>query len=223
MVRYCTSTKQPLQGIVYVDETGDFHEEFEHVSDPLIQKYLELRQAVGYISPLLKPSPLFSRLYTKLSPFSSNMTAPEFLPTMCMSLFDRLHSHFPHHQLVLSDFSALPESILGIDAPVVQTRYKGESIASSTLLVHPGWFDIFFPTNFEVMARIYEEIGRRRRKMRELSGEGEPTETTSSTSSVLTQQRFLKNYSPCLDATKTYLGENAILSFYDNMKFLLTK
>ena len=61
-------------------------------------------------------------------------------------------------QLLLSDFSSLPEAIEGINAPVVQTRYQGRMIPCSTLFVQRGFFDIFFPTDFEELCDMYEVL-----------------------------------------------------------------
>jgi len=96
----------------------------------------------------------------------------------------------------------LPDAIEGEQAPVVQTRYKQTMIPCSTYLVQPGWFDIFFPTNFEKLARLYERI---------CGKQGQ----------IFSQRSFLQNWAQ-LDATKTRSGENPMLSFYENMKFFVS-
>ena len=75
-----------------------------------------------------------------------------------MQFFDILATYFPHHRLVLSDFTSLLDSVPGINAPVVQTRYQRRTIPVTTPFVHQGYFDIFFPTNFELMEDMYRAL-----------------------------------------------------------------
>jgi hypothetical protein len=143
--------------MVATDAQGDYQEVYSPITDPQITEYLSLREQVGHKSPL--QSGLWKRkLRAATLPFTPNLTDPEFLPSQCVQFFKVLRQYFPRHRLCLSDFSALPESIGGIDAPVVQTRYQGMMIPCSTYLVQPGWFDIFFPTNFELMEKIYSTL-----------------------------------------------------------------
>ncbi|KAJ3017783.1 UNVERIFIED_CONTAM: hypothetical protein HDU68_011488, partial [Siphonaria sp. JEL0065] len=53
VVRYTQDTATPVQGIVLVDEDGDYQEAFEPLSDPLIKKYLELRQSWTTKNPVV--------------------------------------------------------------------------------------------------------------------------------------------------------------------------
>src|SRR5699024_4259349 len=98
---------------------------------------------------------------------------PEYIPTRLMQFFDILDSYFPAHRLVASDFNVLPDAVPGLNAPVVQTRYKRRtvpvstpfvssfillpifSLANSAQQVHQGYFDIFFPTDFNVIEDVY--------------------------------------------------------------------
>ena len=58
----------------------------------------------------------------------------------------------------MSDFDELPDTVPGRLAPVVQTRYEGQSVTCSTYLVSQGWFDIFFPTDFRFLRDMYEWV-----------------------------------------------------------------
>lgn len=203
-MRYDFDTGSPRQGVVLIDEDGDYQEAYEPLSDPLIQRYLDLRAQTGYSSPL-QASP-WKRQVRSLLPFAPNLTEPEFLPTMCLKLFDQLKQYFPKHRLIISDFDALPEAVPGLNAPVVQTRYQGMMIPCSTYLVQPGWFDIFFPTNFELMRDVYNTV---------CGGVG------GQNGQVVTQRQFLERHGDLL-ATRTKSGENPMLSFYQNFKFLLS-
>ena len=45
-----------------------------------------------------------------------------------------------------------------MNAPVVQTRYQNTTVPCETLFVRQGYFDIFFPTNFENLRDMYEHV-----------------------------------------------------------------
>lgn len=231
--------------------------------DPLILSFLELRQTLNHppaISKLFRKSPAWRRLYSNL-PFAANMTKEEFIPTRLLSLLRTLRNHFPRHRLLLSDFSYLPDAIPGFNAPVVQTRYQNQMIPCSTLLVKPGAFDIFFPTNFDHLRDMYEYT---------LSQPPAPSHSSAETflpsrstplagnalslalgadffssrhpnpsrrtpidgvtsasglpvgerkSSVFTHAEFLSTYAD-LQNTRLRNGDNPMLEFYKNVKFL---
>ena len=195
-----------MQGVVVVNDKGEYEEIYEPVSDPLITRYLNLRNRTTYKTPALQKR-LYRRVRNKL-PLAPNLTQPEFIPTKMLLFLDVLKDYFPQHRLVISDFYKLPDSIQGIDAPVVQTRYQHTMVPCSTYMVHPGWFDIFFPTNFELLKDIYQLVCR--------SGRAE-----SEKIKVLQQKEFLKRYAD-LSRTQTKSGENPILMYYENVKFLLS-
>ena len=160
MIRYDMRTLEPYQGLVTVDENGDYSTYFTKVTDPLISSFLQLRRHLFHPPPLprlIKASAAFRTIYSNL-PFSRNLSAPEFIPTRMLSLLWTLRRYFPRHRLLLSDFSSLPDAIPGINAPVVQTRYQNTTVPTSTLFVQPGYFDIFFPTDFERLRDMYEHI-----------------------------------------------------------------
>lgn len=133
MIRYTTAEHEPKQCVVAVDSTGDYTELYEPITDPLIARYLNLRSRLpspkqrrsDTLNPLLAASPLLRKIYSTI-PFAPNLTAPEFLPTKQLMLLDILRDKFPHHRVLFSDFSSLPDAIPGKTAPVVQTRYEGE-------------------------------------------------------------------------------------------------
>ena len=196
----------PLETYVSYDPTHKhFEEEFEPVHDPLIQRYLRLRDQTSYSSPLKKPS-LGSRLRQHF-PLAPNVSPPEFIPTMQMYFLERLHARFPRHRLILSDFDALPTQVEGVNAPVVQTRQRGLMIPCSTYMVSKGWFDIFFPTQFELMQEMYALITASSKQKRHTV--------------VQTHREFLEKYGN-VQATCTKSGENPMLENYQNMKFFLT-
>lgn len=76
-----------------------------------------------------------SKLVRKLRssiPFTRNLSDPEYIPTRLMQFFDILGKYFPGHKLVAADFHELTETVKGINAPVVQTRYKRRTVPVTT-------------------------------------------------------------------------------------------
>ncbi|KAJ3071304.1 hypothetical protein HK102_006467 [Quaeritorhiza haematococci] len=232
LVRYDYYSEAPVQGVVLIDEDGDYQEVYEPLSDPLLREYLHLRtNHLNYKSPVLsRTRKLMRQARTFLLPWTPNLTEPEFIPTMSYRLLQILFKYFPKHRLVLSDFYKLPDTIsdTAVNAPVVQTRYQGEMVPCSTYLVQPGWFDIFFPTDFELLRDVYRHMATPNKEPEGEDGTATVTTTTwtallpGTDVQVLTQKQFLKKYSPHLDKTRTRSGENPMLSFYENVKFLVT-
>ncbi|CAG8708823.1 21564_t:CDS:2, partial [Dentiscutata erythropus] len=194
LIRYDCISENPYQAVVMIDDKGDFEEIYEPVGDPLIIRYLALRNKTFYKTPALQ-NRFFRQLRNKL-PFSPNMTSPEFIPTKALLFLELLKDYFPQHRLIISDFYKLPDTIRGTDAPVVQTRYEDTMVPCSTLMVSPGWFDIFFPINFELLRDIYRLVCH--------SGKAEENIR------ILSQRDFLKRYAD-LERTKTKSGENPML------------
>ncbi|KAL0953389.1 hypothetical protein HGRIS_004628 [Hohenbuehelia grisea] len=261
IVRYDLNTLEPRQGLVVINGRGDFDIVYTPVTDPLISSFLDLRQRLGHPIPvhkLLQRSPRLRRIYRTL-PFVPNMSTEEFIPTRLLSLLRTLRTFFPRHRLLLTDFSSLPDAIPGVNAPVVQTRFRNTTVPCTTLLVQPGYFDIFFPTDFERLRDMYEDIlsqpspdptgaarsspdrhipinltstplslGSNFFSSRLPSNRRRPVDGVTSASglpigerksSVFTHAEFLQTYA---DLSKTTLrnGENPMLDFYKNVKFL---
>lgn len=140
-IRYDPSTEEPLQGIVLIDDVGDFYEFYSKELDPVAARFLRVRNAAcsrPFNHPM-RSSRLIRRLRSRL-PFAGNLTEPEYIPTRLMEFFDILREYFPLHQLLTSDFHSLPETIKGVNAPVVQTRYERRVVPVSTLYVKPPYF-----------------------------------------------------------------------------------
>ncbi|KAF8315395.1 DUF185-domain-containing protein [Clavulina sp. PMI_390] len=240
VVTYDNATDQPYQGLTITSPTGDYEEVYEPLNDALIQRYLSYRDVAGHPaaarSNLLTSLP-WARNMLKNLPFAPNMSRPEFIPTRLIEFLEILRDKFPRHRLLLSDFSSLPDTIEGAHtAPVVQTRYRGSMIPCSTYLVQPGFFDIFFPTNFDLLRDLYHVM---------VQG-NIPTQTTESTlpssfffsravrqsplglssfhsthdsARVYTHKDFMLKYA---DLTQTTLrsGENPLLEYYSNVKMI---
>ncbi|KAH9954573.1 hypothetical protein BC827DRAFT_955068 [Russula dissimulans] len=95
------------------------------------------------------------RLIHNHLPLALNLSTPDYVPTCLLISLRRLHTHFPRHRLLLSDFSSLSNVILGVNTLAVQVRMHGAVVACSTLFVRSGLFDIF-PTHFGRLRDIHE-------------------------------------------------------------------
>ena len=219
-IRYDTRTEMPQQGGVLIDGDGEFHEFYNPLIDPVASRFLRVRQAAArrqFPSPL---GPKLARGVRNALPFRSPYTLPEYIPTRLMQFFDILDSYFPAHRLVASDFSALPDAVPGLNAPVVQTRYKRRTVPVSTPFVssfllfpitcfadkqqqvHQGYFDIFFPTDFNVIEDVYRA-------------------STGKLSQVMSHEDFVHRWA-YIEDTETRSGENPLLSWYKNASMLIT-
>ncbi|KAG5340289.1 hypothetical protein C0989_002305 [Termitomyces sp. Mn162] len=258
VVRYDLKTLEPYQGVITVDPHGDFETIYTPVSDPLITEFLNLRRNLKHplpVSKVLQSSDALRKLYLSM-PFAPNLSKEEYIPTRLLSLLRILRNYFPRHRLLLSDFSSLPDTISGVNAPVVQTRFRNTTVPCTTLLVRQGYFDIFFPTNFEHLRDMYEHIvSHKHHPSSSKSGmRSTPLMTTSTSislgedyfssyrsndrrspldgvtsasglpvgerkSNVFTHSEFMETYAD-LNRTRLRNGENPMLDFYKNVKFL---
>ncbi|KAF2719913.1 DUF185-domain-containing protein [Polychaeton citri CBS 116435] len=205
VIRYDPYTEQPLQGQVLIDAKGDFFEFYTAELDPVVARYLRVRdvacQERSFSHPL-RSTPRFMRKIRHGLPFAPNLTLPEYVPTRQMHFFDVLSSYFPAHRLIMSDFHSLPKAVPGYNAPVVQTRYDRRTIPVSTPLVQQGFFDIFFPTDFGVMEDIYRAITGRLTK-------------------VMSHEDWLVRWAD-IEACEMQSGENALLGWYKNASVMVT-
>ncbi|KAI0021135.1 S-adenosyl-L-methionine-dependent methyltransferase [Xylariomycetidae sp. FL0641] len=202
-IRYDLTTEEPLQGTVLIDEKGDFYEFYEPVLDPVAARYMRVRHAATngrYPAPYSTSRTL--RWLKRQLPLAPNLSDPEYIPTRLMQFFDILEKYFPAHRLLTSDFHTLPDAIKGLNSPVVQTRYERRMVPVSTPLVHQGYFDILFPTDFRVMEAVYGVI-------------------TGKLTRVLSHEDFMKSWAYVED-TQTKSGENPLLNWYKNASVLVT-
>lgn len=204
-LRYDPDNSTPLQGSVLIDESGEMFDFYERTLDPLVTRYLKIRDTVAR-APFTTPvsGPKILRTLRHSLPLAPNLTIPEYLPTRLMQFFDILSTYFPAHRLIVADFNAFPSSdtVSGLNAPVVQTRYERRNVQVSTPFVHQGYFDIFFPTDFQLMEDMYRAI-------------------TGKLTRVSSQENFLRNWADT-EATMTRSGENPLLSWYRNADVMTT-
>ncbi|KAF8587854.1 DUF185-domain-containing protein [Ramaria rubella] len=251
-IRYSLETREPVQGLVTIDEWGEYDQLYEPISDGLITRFLNLRTEMGHVPPVIPSSSPFLRRLRASLPFAPNLSKPEYIPTRLFQLLNILRDKFPRHRLLLSDFATLPETIPGHNAPVVQTRSpEGVMVTCGTFLVQQGYFDIFFPTQFRLLRDMYEHImakphvspveGNRASPLLTSSspvdlganfffshGRRPPGDTITSASglpvggrksSVFTHKEFMETYAT-VSGTRLRNGENPMLDYYQNVKFL---
>lgn len=260
-MRYDLQTLKPYQGYVTIDKNGDFDTVYTPVTDPLIASFLHTRRRLRHAPPINKALLNYEalrNLYTKM-PFAPNLSATEYIPTRLLNLLRTLRNYFPRHRLLLSDFSSLPDAVEGVNAPIVQTRFQNITVPCTTLLVKQGYFDIFFPTDFQRLRDMYEwtlaqPLDRTSPTGDSNDGRNTPLMSTASSftlgsqffssyqpptrrkpidgmtsasglpvgerkSSVFSHSQFLETYAE-LDKTRLRNGENPMLDFYKNVKFL---
>jgi Putative S-adenosyl-L-methionine-dependent methyltransferase len=216
-ISYDLETAEARQQAVLVDAEGEFYPYLLQDPDPIASRFLRVRD-VACDRPFKHPLRLTLKKRLQYSlPFASPTSEPEYIPTRLMQFFDILHRYFPLHRLVSSDFHHLPDSVAGINAPVVQTRFQRQTIPVTTPLVgmsacfnqlthvgqvHQGYFDILFPSDFPVAEDMYRAI-------------------TGKLTRVMRQEDFLKNWA-YLEDTRTMDGGNPMLSWYKNASMMLT-
>lgn len=137
-IRYDPFTEQPHQGMVLIDNEGEFYEFYTKDIDPVADRFLRVRHA-ACSKPFKHPlsgNRLVRNLKSRL-PFAPNLTVPEYIPTRLMQFFEMLRDYFPQHQLITSDFNELPGRVAGYSSPAVQTRYQRRTVPVTTPFVCP--------------------------------------------------------------------------------------
>lgn len=222
VLKYNIHSDMPYQGYVAIDKNRDFKEFFNPNLDKWCTKYLELRKDF-----VAKPKELtaLNQVRNYMWPFRNKLSVnSEFIPTKLLEFFYILKTYFPHHQLISSDFATLPNAIPNsYNGPVVQTFFqkskevspaktinktkyqfsrikRDKMVTVSTYMVNQGYFDIMFPTNFELMAKIYNKV-------------------TGKSLEVNTHRKFMQAWSES-EKTQCANGENPMLDYYKNVKFM---
>ncbi|CAN6629302.1 hypothetical protein TRVA0_012S00826 [Trichomonascus vanleenenianus] len=207
VLRYDNFTYKPYQGYVVADRNGDLSELYSPDLDPWAQEFLKLRNEIPDYTPswelgfhpLAQPTYL-RRLKNLVWPFRGNFSDPEYIPTRYLEFLHVLKDKFPEHSILTSDFTHLDSTIAGYNSPVVQTVLNKEMIPVSTYMVLQGFFDILFPTDFDLASQLYQKV-------------------TGKVVKTSTHREFMETWAE-LDETSTRTGENPLLSFYQNAAFM---
>eukprot|EP00793_Prasinoderma_coloniale_P001313 PRCOL_00005088-RA len=153
-----------------------------------------------------------------------------WLPTGCLQLLRALHERRPHHALVAADFSRLPPAggVVGEMAPVVASKSDGVNTDHSTYLVEPGTADIFFPTDFHLLKKMWLESALEdavAQELKEKAAEHDDSKLKLKLalprSVAMTQDRFMATFA---DASRCRLGDgyNPLLEDFGNAAFFLS-
>lgn len=206
VIRYDNNSLVPYQGYVVIDEFGDFKEIYNPKLDAWAQKFLSLRDKLDYAPswelgyhPLAQPLQL-RQLKNILWPFRGDLSDPEYIPTRYLEFLYLLKRYFPEHRILASDFTHFSERISGYNSPVVQTVLNKSMIPVSTYMVLQGFFDIMFPTDFDLASDLYKKVC------------GKEVTTGS-------HSDFMETWAE-VDHTMTRSGDNPLLSFYKNAAFM---
>lgn len=207
-----------LEAVVHTDPDatygsipGKYSREFRLAQDELIMEYVSLGDSLGWKWPSLRGTP-FRRALERYGPFDYiNPWSCEFIPTDSFRLLKNLSTAFPHHRALFSDFDELPDTIAGHNGPVVQTRYKGVTVACSSVLLERGLFDIFFPTDFSKLSQIHQHFKHK----------NNPEKRRNFVSKLEKHSKFLKKWlNPAdLKRTSTKSGYNPLLQDFENVSF----
>lgn len=200
-----TGAGEILQQCILLDEYGNYSEAYEPVRDPLLAKFVNLREQGVYARFDRCDMTTLQRIVRPFWPFLFDLSPREYVPTELLQFLNVLGKRFPNHHLLLTDFHQLPDSMdpIALMAPVVQTRFEDKTVPCSTLLVSPGWFDIFFPTNFQRLQKLYRFVNPKKAETQ-----------------ILSHEEFLKRYAST-EKTRLQSGENPMLSFYKNVSFFI--
>lgn len=184
---------------------GKYWQEFKVAKDESVLEYVSMGDGLDWKWASLKGNSL-RRVLERFSPVAYvNPWSCEFIPTASLKLLKSLTRLFPKHQVLFSDFDELPDTVMGHGGPVVQTRFRGQTVPCSTVLLKPGLFDIFFPTNFERLSQLHHKLRR----------------SNATESAIIKHAEFLKKWSDPLDLkrTTTKSGYNPMLQDFENVSF----
>ncbi|GFR52698.1 hypothetical protein Agub_g15325, partial [Astrephomene gubernaculifera] len=138
-------------------ESGPWEEVGEPLTDPLLARTL----AAVYRPPTREQQldERFNRVLDFILAREAQPTSRDevlWVPTAAASFLELLHTLRPNHSLIAADFDKLPDVQLpGRNAPLVAEKIGGRNIDHPSVLVPWGRADIFFPTDFDAMCKLY--------------------------------------------------------------------
>jgi hypothetical protein len=138
-----------------------------------------------------------------------------WLPTRCLQLLEALHGAAPHHTLIAADFDALPDvRVAGRNAPLVSGRDAPGVVRDyDSVLVPWGAADIFFPTDFDGLCRLYWAAASR-------GGSSGQQQRSSSSSSHSSTADFMAAFAEA-QHTRTLSGYNPLVQDWLNTRIFV--
>ncbi len=195
--------------MIWMETCVGEEELFRPVSDDLIKRVLDiyLRMRESHPSQSSVASPVVDAVFNWLLDVQG-VPEPIFLPTSACLLFDTIHATVPKHEMILSDFDHLPDVLVpGENAPLVSSTKDGKTRDWGTLFAPFGSADIFFPTNFELLKKMYQS----EKKVTHDNVQYEKAEA------------FFKRYVPDISQAATQSGFVPLIEDYSNTSFFLTR
>ncbi|KAJ8094444.1 hypothetical protein PM082_010878 [Marasmius tenuissimus] len=220
-IRYNLDTLEPYQGLVTIDKNGDFDMIYTPVDDPLIASFLAMRSRLNHPLPFaraLQTFPSLRKFYRNL-PFAPNLSSEEYIPTRNYdSMRDASSPPRAFDIFFPTDFERLRdmyEYTLSQPPRVARLSNTDPSIPDRSSPLTSTAFSLSLGSDF--FSTRMGTTNRRRPKDGVVSASGLPIGEHKS--SVFTHAEFLETYG---DLSKTRLrnGENPMLDFYKNVKFL---
>ncbi|KAJ1619420.1 S-adenosyl-L-methionine-dependent methyltransferase [Pavlovales sp. CCMP2436] len=129
-----------------------------------------------------------------------------YVPTSAALLLEGLVRAEPQHSLVLADFDWLPPQPGGaLGAPVVQSKAGEETVdrAGRVLDAIDGECDVFHPSDFGMLERLYRAVGGARAR-------------------TVKTRDFMREYAE-LEGTETRSGYNPLVEDFSNTSLLLAR
>jgi len=152
---------------------------------------------------------------------SVGLTRPDgkealWLPTATMAFLEEVMAARPNHHLIAADFDAFPDvQIAGSNAPLVSSTRGGRAHDFPSPYVKCGEADIFFPTDFDALAGMYDAAGQHV----EISGSKGQFERRT-TGKHYKSGEFLRQWADT-DKTVTLSGYNPLTEDFTNTRIFL--
>ena len=234
------------------DPNQRYREWYQPVTDPFIREYVEYQSQYA-ADPPQPTSHSYGTLGNQLAMWVQGAIervtgllrrreeSVVWLPTTALHFFHVLHHFMPQHRLLLADFSSLPDTIAGMNGPIVSGREttgsdtngaakRGRTKDYQTYLIDLGLADIFFPTDFAVLQYVYGRV-------RSLRAQRDSRTLAVHSPRVLTNYEFMAKYAVeaaqrewiaegkagrWRSPTQTRATFDPLLHDYINVKFLVS-
>lgn len=202
-----------------------YEEVFVPLEDSLMIDLISTMDAAGHKWYSQKGKNKLWDIALNLWPFNYFQTSAdkEFIPSGSFMFMKTLVKFFPRHCFIMSDFDYLPPTVSAYNGPVVQTRYKGKTVGSSTYLLQKGLCDIFFSTDFYLLEGVYKRLYAKEVENRRTNFCENATSTEDGPEldvEVLKHREFCEEYTEH-SVMKTSSGYNPILDDFSNVSFLV--
>ena len=155
----------------------------------------------------MNPIPPKLNFWSKIIPFYKTAPTPVtiYLPTTLYSTLNAISKTLPNSYLFMADFNELPSdaSLPGIYSPIVASKsLDGKDYDHSSYLIEVGNADIFFPTDFDLLSKMYKKV-------------------CDKDSNTISHKEFVLKYCSH-EETSCRNGDNPMVDDYSNMSAFMT-